>query len=61
MFASITNGVIAALEMGSNVFSAVLYQEGGVWRSVSPIIGLQIGMGVIGWAIVKMKSLVYGF
>lgn len=60
MLTLIGNGVSSALTMGGNVFKAVL-NSGGAWADVQEVIGLQIGMGVIGWAIVKMKSLVYGF
>lgn len=60
MLTIITNGVSSALAMGHNVLGAIFHQT-GQWRYVQDIIGLQIGMAVIGWAIVKVKSLVYGF
>ena len=60
MLGIIANGVTSALSMGHNVIGA-LFHESGQWRYVQDVIGLQIGMAVIGWAIVKVKSLVYGF
>lgn len=60
MIATITSGVTAAITMGGDVITAI-FGDAGSWGAVADVIGLQIGLGVIGWAIVKIKSLVWGF
>ena len=60
MLNMITQGVTNAVTMGGTVITAILGSDGS-WNAVQDVIGLQIGMAVIGWAIVKVKSLVYGF
>ena len=65
MIQTITSGVTAAISMTGQVISAIFGASGtegsGSWSAVQDVIGLQIGMGVIGFAIVKIKSIVYGF
>lgn len=60
MLEFITTGVTSAIAMGGNVVTAI-FGESGSWAAVAPVIGLQIGMGVIGFAISKVKSITYGF
>lgn len=62
----ITSGVTSAVTMGATVLDAIFGTASGTgsagsWGAVADVIGLQIGMGVIGWTIVKAKSLVWGF
>lgn len=65
MLTIIQTGVTSAITMGGSVFSAIFDTAGegaaGAWSAVQDVIGLQIGMAVIGWTIVKAKSLIYGF
>ena len=60
MLEMITDGVTAALSMGGSVITAI-FGASGSWNAVQPVIGLQIGMGVIGFVIAKIKSVTYGF
>ena len=60
MLEMITEGVTAALSMGGSVITAI-FGGSGSWNAVQPVIGLQIGMGVIGFVIAKIKSVTYGF
>lgn len=66
MLEIITQGVTSAVTMGGTVFSAIFGTAGsegtaGSWSAVQDVIGLQIGMGFIGWAVIRLKSLVWGF
>lgn len=62
MIQSITTGVTSAIAMGGQVVSAIFGTgDTATWSAVQPVIGLQIGMGVIGFVIAKIKSVTYGF
>lgn len=57
MLASISTGVTSAIEFCGEVLTSI---TSGDMSTVLPVIGLSIGMGVIGFAIAKIKSLVWG-
>lgn len=66
MLTIIQSGVTSAVTMGGTVLAAIFGTasgEGtsGSWSTVQDVIGLQIGMGVVGWVIAKSKSLIWGF
>ena len=60
MLNAIGSGVTAAIGYCGDVLNALL-NEGGQLVGLLPIIGLGIAMGVIGFAISKIKSLTWGF
>lgn len=57
MLESIGSGVTSAVEFCGEVLTAI---TSGSMATVLPVIGLSIGMGVVGFAIAKIKSLVWG-
>lgn len=66
MLTIIQSGVTSAVTMGGVVLGAIFGTAGGEgtvgsWGAVQDVIGLQIGMGVVGWVIAKSKSLIWGF
>lgn len=59
MLTNIGLGVTTAIGYVGEILSAIAGQ-GGALAAVLPVIGLTIGMGVIGFGIAKIKSLVWG-
>lgn len=59
MLNAIGMGVTSAIGYVGTVLGAIAHESGQL-RYVLPVVGLTIGMGVIGFAIAKIKSLVWG-
>lgn len=57
MLDAIGTGVTSAVEFCGTVLTSITTGDMAV---VLPVIGLSIGMGVVGFAIAKIKSLVWG-
>ena len=57
MLEAIGTGVTSAVEFCGEVLTSITT---GNMAVVLPVIGLSIGMGVVGFAIAKIKSLVWG-
>lgn len=60
MLEAIGTGVTSAIGYVGDVLDALLTTEGAL-AGLLPIIGLGIAMGVIGFAVAKIKSLTWGF
>ena len=59
MLDAIGTGVSSAVQFCGTVLGAITHESGQL-RYILPVIGLSIGMGVVGFAIAKIKSLVWG-
>lgn len=57
---AVGTGVTSAITYLGNLVSAFTSQSGVLVPIVS-LIGLSVGMGVIGWGIRKVKSLIHGY
>lgn len=60
MMEAIATGVTNCIGFVGDVVTAIFTAEGSL-SALLPVIGLQIGMGVIGFGIAKVKGLTWGF
>lgn len=60
MLAAIGSGVTEVISWGGEVLTAITGAE-GAFSAVLPVIGVSIGLGIVGWAIATIKSLVWGY
>lgn len=60
MLSAIGTGVTEVISWGGEVLSAIT-AEAGSFSAVLPVIGISIGLGIVGWGIATIKSLVWGF
>lgn len=58
MLEAIGTGVTSVITWGGNVLTAI---TSGSMAGVLPVIGVTIGLGIVGWGIKTIKSLVWGF
>lgn len=58
MLEAIGTGVTSVITWGGNVLTAI---TSGSMAAVLPVIGVTIGLGIVGWGIKTIKSLVWGF
>ena len=59
MLEAISTGVSTALQCCGKVLGAIAHETGQL-KYVLPVIGLAIGLGIVGWGIKTVKSLVWG-
>lgn len=57
MLDAISSGVSSALGWGGSILGAITI---GPMKAVLPVIGAVIGLGIVGWGIKTIKSLVWG-
>lgn len=57
MLEAIGTGVTSAIEFGGEVLTSIMT---GSMSAVLPVVGLAIGLGIVGWGIKTVKSLVWG-
>lgn len=57
MLDAISSGVTAVIGWGGNVLTAI---TSGSMSAVLPVVGVAIGLGIVGWGIATIKSLVWG-
>lgn len=60
MLDAISTGVTTAIGYVGDVLSAIVGTSGDL-AGILPVLGLSIGMGVIGFGISKLKSVIWGF
>lgn len=60
MLEAIGTGVTQVIDWGGDVLSAIVGESGSM-AAVLPVVGIAIGMGIVGWGISTIKSLVWGF
>lgn len=54
---AIGDGVTAVIDWGGEVLTSIT--SGGM-AAVLPVVGIAIGIGIVGWGIATIKSLVWG-
>lgn len=59
MLAAIGNGVTEVIAWGGEVLTAIVGESGSM-NAVLPVIGVAIGLGIVGWGVATIKSLVWG-
>lgn len=59
MLAAIGSGVTEVISWGGEVLTAITGTD-GAFAAVLPVIGISIGLGIVGWGIATIKSLVWG-
>lgn len=59
MLAAIGTGVTEVIGWGGEVLTAIVGETGSM-NAVLPVIGIAIGLGIVGWGIATIKSLVWG-
>lgn len=57
MLEAISTGVTSVIGWGGNVLTAITT---GSMSAVLPVVGIAIGLGIVGWGIATIKSLVWG-
>lgn len=60
MLSAISTGVTTAIGYVGDVLEAIVGTSGEL-SGILPVLGLSIGMGVIGFGIAKLKSVIWGF
>lgn len=58
MLEAIGTGVTSVIGWGGNVLTAITT---GSMSAVLPVVGVTVGLGIVGWGIKTIKSLVWGF
>ena len=60
MLEAIGSGVTSCIGFVGQLVTAIFSAEGDL-AELLPVIGLQIGMGIVGFGIAKVKGLTWGF
>lgn len=60
MLNAIGTGVTEVISWGGEVLTAIV-GETGAFGAVLPVVGISVGLGIVGWGIKTIKSLVWGF